>query len=397
MDDPIELVEYGSQPVVLAPSELQSLMAAAGNRLVFAPTGHTNGYTVTATSYVGTVVTPSVRVVVRPKISLANLFYLLESGDSVLPMSPEDFGYEETSELLPALASLFARQVEVATRRGLFHAYREHDERLVAMRGRIDLAAQIRSPGMVSPVACRFDEYTTDVAENRILKCALRRVSRLAGVPERTRVVVTGLLFAFDEVADVEISHEAVDRIVPNRLNRHYGPSLRLAELVLRWSSLIDRAGRRDASAFLVNMNEVFEEFIEARLRHSLRHDLQTVGQYETWLDLGHHVRIKPDLVFRQQGRPVYVADTKYKLSKAGLGRQADYYQLHAYCAALGLAEGMLIYCHDEGEQPSREVITLGTSKRLIAHRLTLSGSRADIDAAVDRLASEIRDRIAGS
>ena len=68
----------------------------------------------------------------------------------------------------------------------LLDAYRTlGTRRLVALRGRIDLPAQLRQPGIELPIACVFEEYTADILENRYLKCAVRRLLR---VPQcRTR------------------------------------------------------------------------------------------------------------------------------------------------------------------------------------------------------------------
>lgn len=389
----ITLNEYGSCSIALTDAELASLRAVAGRALSFGAGERSGEVELKAGSHVGTIVTPTLSVLIRPKVPLANLFHLLESSGVPLALAEETFGYDESRDLLPALVGLFATQVEQATRRGLYQSYRQHDEPLVALRGRIDLAAQIRLAGQISPVACRFDEFTADVEENRVLKCALGRVARLAGVPDQTRRRIARLLLAFDEVADEEMTYEVVDRIVWTRLNRHYEPALRLAQLVLRWTSLVDRAGRRQANAFLVDMNTVFEEFLEHRLRHELRSRLQVLGQDPMHLDVEQRVRVRPDLVFRRDDEPVYVADAKYKISNDGLARESDYYQLLAYCTSLRLPEGMLVYCDAEGERPPSTVTVRGTGVRLVTHRVPLGGSRRDIDEAVARLADDIANR----
>ena len=47
--------------------------------------------------------------------------------------------------------------------------------------------------------------------------------------------------------------------------------------------------------------------------------------------------------MLRQTGRDVAVADTKYKLPEHGLPVD-DLYQLLAYCVALDLPSGLLVY-----------------------------------------------------
>ena len=65
-------------------------------------------------------------------------------------------GFEE-DELLPALAAFFERLVADTLKRGVLSAYLEHNETLVALRGRIDVPAMLRTGGMPAPVPCRFD------------------------------------------------------------------------------------------------------------------------------------------------------------------------------------------------------------------------------------------------
>ena len=57
---------------------------------------------------------------------------------------------------------------------------------------------------------------------------------------------------------------------------------------------------------------------------------------------------------------PVYVADTKYKITADGYARNSDYYQILAYATQPSTyPAGMLIYCQrDGGTEPT--AITVG-------------------------------------
>jgi len=101
-----------------------------------------------------------------------------------------------------------------------------------------------------------------------------------------------------------------------------------------------------------------------------------------------------PDLVFYEGDRPRYVADVKYKLTATGLGRSDDYYQLLAYTAALGLEEGLLIYCQADGEAPPREIHVDSVGKRLLTYSLPLSGSTRDVESAMTELVRFVEDRM---
>lgn len=80
------------------------------------------------------------------------------------------------------------RQVDRALRRGLMQGYRPTEESALVVRGRIREAEQIRRRfGMTLPVEVAYDEFSTDIPENRILRTAVDRLLRLPGVPGDVR------------------------------------------------------------------------------------------------------------------------------------------------------------------------------------------------------------------
>ncbi|MCB0991514.1 MAG: hypothetical protein KDB16_11080, partial [Acidimicrobiales bacterium] len=193
-----------------------------------------------------------------------------------------------------------------------------------------------------------------------------------------------------DEVADGWVHPDTVDRVHFTRLNAHYEPALRLAQLILRNLSLIDRVGSNDASAFMVDMNDLFQRYITSRLQTLLRGRLLVEQEPPTHLGKGRQVRMEPDLVFRRAKATVFVGDTKYKLSPDARGRSSDYYQMLAYVVALGLPAGVLIYCQESGDAPQREVVVHNHGARLLTYAVPMSGNAAALDAELSTLADWI-------
>src|SRR5262249_16436195 len=153
----------------------------------------------TAHEYVGTLVVNDVKVLIRPKIRPENLFLMLEVGLPEAAWRREAFDYATTSDLLPSVISFVARTVETTLARGVVGPYRELQERLVAMRGRLDVPDQLSRAGMVVPVSCRYDDYTPDIAENRYLRAAVRRALRVSQVPAVDRRRLMQHLVTLDE------------------------------------------------------------------------------------------------------------------------------------------------------------------------------------------------------
>jgi 5-methylcytosine-specific restriction enzyme subunit McrC len=151
--------------------------------------------------------------------------------------------------------------------------------------------------------------------------------------------------------------------------------------MVLENETLRHAAGGSEASAFLIDMNKVFEDFVSERLARYLTGHLAVAAQRSLPLDTGGQVRIRPDLIFeRARGQIVYVADIKYKVTDDGYGREADYYQILAYAATLGIPEGMLIYCQRDGAAPPRDVEVRILGTRLRTWMVDFSGSRTQVE-----------------
>jgi 5-methylcytosine-specific restriction enzyme subunit McrC len=88
----------------------------------------------------------------------------------------------------------------------------------------------------------------------------------------------------------------------------------------------------------------------------------------------------------------VGVIDAKYKTITVGKrGPNADMYQLTAYCTALGLREGHLIYA--KGDTASHAVAIVGADITIYCHALDLTASPAELLASIDVLVETMRAR----
>lgn len=387
----VVLTEYESRDVRLPRAAAAALAAASGDRLSIGLGAEPDTWRVTATSFVGTVVTDDAEVLIRPKIPLDNLFVLLGVGLDTIAWGDARFDYAARPDLLAAVSAFYAKAVDRALGGGMVRSYRTEEERLVSVRGRIDLAAVIRRPGPVLPVACRFDEYSADNIENRVLKAALRRLLRVPGIPAAVRRQLSMLRIAFEEVADFAATAATADGVRLTRLNEHYRPAIRLARLILDDATLSDSAGAATASTFLVDMNVLFERFLTERLADALAGRVEVVGQYtRAHLDIRRTSPIRPDLVFVRDGTVVGVADVKYKLADDGVARRDDQYQLLAYTTALDLPEGTLIYAQSTGTAPEQSIVVRHAGKVLRSYPIDLTGPPAAIDDAVQALADSL-------
>ncbi|GGN60022.1 McrBC 5-methylcytosine restriction system component [Actinoplanes lobatus] len=332
--------------------------------------------------YAGAVRIDDLDVEVHPKVGIARLLFLLGyAGDP--GFRPEDVGAEAETELWPALAESLARQAERALAAGVMQGYVSVDDALPLVRGRIRFADQIsHRAGLPLPVEVRYDEYSPDIAENRILRTALRRMRAVPRLPESARARLGHLDARLDGVR--VLPHGAIPpEWRPSRLNARYLPALRLAALVLRQHSAEPGPGGQRMAAFVVDMARVFEDFLTTALREALAgRPGHTAGQYHTHLDTSRKILIKPDVVHLAGGRPVAVFDAKYKLSYPN----EDAYQMLAYCTALGLARGWLVYAQGAASGP---LPVRNTGIEIIRRPLDLTAPPGELLAQVRILADQ--------
>ena len=117
-----------------------------------------------------------------------------------------------------------------------------------------------------------------------------------------------------------------------------------LCRLFLEGSSLSEQLGVWDSRAFLLDMNQLFEQFITELLVSEAQGRTSVDPQVALLLGEEEKISMRPDLVIRRDGRAVLAADCKYKRTEAEAYKNHDYYQILAYCIATGVKHGMLIY-----------------------------------------------------
>ncbi len=372
-----------------APFELTQTQAAALERsgLVNVRLGDGGTWVVSGAGKVGVALVGDVVVRVQPKVPIGRIFWLLGYGrgfawrDDLVP-------YDTEVDLVPAIAEAFARQADRALGRGVVHGYIEHDDELAVVRGRLRTTEQLtRRYGQTTPLLVRYDEFTPDIAENQLLKAAARVLRHVPGldpaIARHLRIITDWL----QGVTDLRLGQPLPSWRLSRR-NTHYETALWFAEMILRHRSVDLPDGPMEINGFMVDMATVFEDFVTAAFTEAFeRIDGHVSPQDPHVLDEGGQVKMNPDLVWYRAGQPAAVIDAKYKAEKPAGYPNADVYQLLAYCTALDLDEGHLIYAKGAEDPAVHEIRNAGT--RVVAHAL-------DLELAPDFLLHQV-DAIARS
>jgi 5-methylcytosine-specific restriction enzyme subunit McrC len=320
--------------------------------------------------FVGAVRTGDLQLEILPKLEglpepsqvRENLLKMIALTQDLELRSSEEVHFLESSEpFFFALARLYCCRLLEAVRRGLRQEYVLHQDLLHYIRGKVywPLQARLQAVGRLE-LACDFDERSEDTPLNRTLKAALLTAGRmLEGT--RTAGVVTEIRHAMDGVSNACPSADQRARLRTDRMNRHLGPLLVLAKLILgNRNPDLGRStdGDRDTYALVWDMNRLFEEYVGRLAQEVLRPkgfqvDLQEGASAYLAQEIASRRNLfllKPDILIRSGGRPWLVADTKWKRldsRQANLGvSEADVYQVLAYAHRFETERAVLAYPH---------------------------------------------------
>ncbi len=391
----IDLREHtpSKDPYPLSATERRQLRDSLS--LAFDPADEDGTYYLKPGSTVGALEIGDLSVLIEPKIGIPQLLSLACYAMGMIRLQDlRKFDFSTEEALPDVLACALASAARQAFRRGLLHGYRTEEEALFGIRGRIRFDDQLRRRFAIAmPVEVRYDEFTNDILANQLVKAAGARLGEMQLRSQEARRGLGWINGMLAGVSWVEFSARNVPEIAFDRLNEHYRLVVELARLILRHSEFQSARGGVRAPGFLVNMDELFEEFIRRALLEALGVSDRTFRKVKrrdgVWLDQEHRVRLEPDLSWWVGGECQFVGDAKYKRIAHQHAPNADLYQLLAYATALDLPGGMLIYAEGEAEPAVHEVRHLG--KRLEVAAVNLSGDFDQIFDHIDQLAKRIR------
>lgn len=344
----IELAEHSSETcsaTTLSVEQQEQMSGQLGNRL--GVTWLSNGRVqIRASSWVGSLrLTPDLHVRVVPKLagnSLGVLTMLAITDGSPLTDLPQylrglsDEPDEDATELL---CRLVVTHTENVVARGLIRNYRQQADDLPFLRGRIDAFRQATVFfGKFTEFASQFNEFDRDTAENHLLLGGVR-AARRATTSASVRRRAADLERRLADVAPTLPPRRALlaATIVYGRRNAHYRAAHTWCRSLLRLGRLEDEGigGAPEVDAFLVNMNALFERFVDwlvARAYEASDVDVQAQKRNPSLITVNGQYRrtIAPDLVVAQPGRTLAI-DAKYKRYDEWEISPSDVYQLLLY------------------------------------------------------------------
>jgi 5-methylcytosine-specific restriction enzyme subunit McrC len=394
-----QLVEYGApRSLALTPRQIQQLRAVAGRDISLAPNPDVPGVFDVSSDVVGGVLLDDLQIRIRPRFGIRSAMFLIAYSLDVARWN-DMFPFAVEGDIVDSIAPAFLYHVRHALERGVLQGYQTMEESLPTVRGRVRFEEHLRRrPGQWLPVQVRYDDYTVDIVENRLLLAALGRLRRVGLRSEAVRRGLREQEAALAGVSLVPFDRLRLPIIAFTRLNRRYENAIALARLVLDSTSIDLGSGRAPGCAFLIKMFHVFELFLVTALREALgsraSHLVHGGKGRQLTMGLAGECQLLPDLSWWDGPQCRFVADVKYKsaydIQHADPG---DLYQLLAYATSANVPSGMLI--HAAGAAETSELVTRHSGKVLQSLALNLNATPNEILKQVLELAHRIEQQSA--
>lgn len=279
------------------------------SRIIRVESTRSGKHSVTVLDAVGALSIPGMTLIVKPKIPENHFTYIATRGLTPAGrFSRGALNLEKGVAFQDAVHLWFIQELEHVVSVGLSRDYIQREERIQFVRGSVNqLTTSLNLARGVLAIDCRFDEFETDHALNRVLKGALRVVIARGS----SNIDLQFRASRLDRVMrDISLPTPS-DLLTPRRnLRPTDADAFHLASEVLKSHGRTLSGGASNSKSFLYKTPLL----IERGLRHILHEGLRPIRvTNDGRVLLPTSLRVNPDLTI---ARPPFTADVKYKKVK---------------------------------------------------------------------------------
>ena len=305
-----------------------------------------------AKGYVGAISLPSGIIInIEPKIeknSWENLFKLFEYTENIEPKYDGGHVFAEKGDSLwDIFASIFIKNTMYLIHTGLYRTYISKTEEITAIRGRLLVTQNIRSPQKFRTKHwCEFDELSYDVLENQlVLFCTSLLVNKVKNNKTKQELIrIKNIIQSQDVTLKTKISLSDANLIIITRMNKKYESIFRYCKLILENFAYkkFSNIAQIEIPSFTINMWNLFENFvakalaehtnedITATLKEKKKNILESISDYPNRkIYAADTPKLEPDHTLTKNNKKL-ILDTKWKSSV----NSNDWYQMITYALA---------------------------------------------------------------
>lgn len=312
-------------------------------------------------NYVGTISLPcGVTIEVLPKI--AEKLSVGSARNLVVEMlkACSDIWYKtfnnanlsvEKINLFEVYIALFLNEVGALYKKGLRAGYVPHEDNENFLKGKLVFSEHIkRNLAHGEKFYVRYDEFSFDRAENRLIKTALKYLLGKSNNDKNKRDLRKYLLL-FDGISLSENIKADFDGCGTGREVKDYERVIKLCRVILNRKSFTMYSGDSDVAALMFPMETLFERYVAKEMGKAVKAGWkiypQSAGK-QIFLFNERKFLLRPDILL-EGGKDRIIVDTKWKKLNPLNGNygvsQADIYQMYVYHTRFGgVREAVLLY-----------------------------------------------------
>lgn len=255
---------------------------------------------------------PSVRV----DTVMHNLLWMLEVANHRDLVETTTAHLEEAPlSFFDLFAYLLGKNLLPELERGVAHTYVTFDDDIKTVRGRIGLVEQVtRNWNRFDRVFCAWDEFTPNTAINRLFKCACQFLAERVNYMEAARILIDcqALLSEVEDVAPGTALRD-IENLRFDRSVDRFRTAFDLARRLLAGIGHSMGVGSANTFVFLLDMNQVFENYAHAVLESHFKTAVQEQKYVGSLLDVHPGSILQLADYYWFDGTALWIGDAKYK------------------------------------------------------------------------------------
>jgi len=274
-----------------------------------------------------------------------------------LPFAQASFDQYLKGDIAEVLIYLFASYTEQLLRQQSHQAYESIQETLPYIRGRFEAQSYLTqqlSRGNWQNLPCHYEAFKVNNQFNQLLKGVCRQLLNLTQ-NNKSQQLLQNIVNELVVVSEKNVSIEDCEQIQLNPLFEEWQLVLNYCRLFLAQSAVLTGRNAYSLLAFLVPMEQLFEQFVFGFLQQHfpLYHtQFQDSSTYLAHNKEGKKVfQLKNDILLTQPNGTLKIIDCKYKLIDIDVKhqqvkgiKQRDLYQIATYAVRRGCKEVFLLY-----------------------------------------------------
>lgn len=200
-------------------------------------------------------------------IPIRNIFFLLSYAWNKLDEAEKmDISADDYKDALNLLGRVLVSGSNHLLKKGLDKAYITITEEYPGIKGKINFKESLNKQLFHQGKAvCVFDEFSSNVLHNQILKSVLRKLTRFPALDKKLKAEVWDCFYRFNEVDEIDLQLHHFQQVRIHRNNFAYDFLLRISRMIIENAVLDEKDGSYQFKDFTRNekgMAALFEDFV---------------------------------------------------------------------------------------------------------------------------------------